>query len=80
MTLAAALASLFTGRPARFDTAMTGELTLRGLVLPVGGVKEKLIAAHQAGAPLQFQNPQICKKAQASSVRAGHLRSKVAHG
>lgn len=53
VTLAVALASLFTGRPARADTAMTGELTLRGLVLPVGGVKDKLIAAYQAGEPRQ---------------------------
>lgn len=50
VTLATALASLYTERPARADTAMTGELTLRGLVLPVGGVKDKLLAAHQAGA------------------------------
>ena len=49
ITLAAALASLFAERCARADTAMTGELTLRGLVLPVGGIKEKLLAAHQAG-------------------------------
>jgi ATP-dependent Lon protease len=44
-----ALVSLFSDRPARSDTAMTGEVSLRGLVLPVGGVKEKLIAAHQNG-------------------------------
>ena len=49
ITLAVALLSLFTGRAPRFDTAITGELTLRGLVLPVGGIKEKLLAAHQAG-------------------------------
>lgn len=49
VTLAVALVSLFTGRCARADTALTGELTLRGLVLPVGGIKEKLIAAHAAG-------------------------------
>jgi ATP-dependent Lon protease len=49
VTLAAALVSLFSGRPARADTAMTGELTLSGLVLPVGGIKEKLIAAQRAG-------------------------------
>ena len=50
ITLATALVSLFTGRAVRGDTAMTGELTLRGLVLPIGGVKDKLIAAHQTGA------------------------------
>ncbi|KAK9811443.1 hypothetical protein WJX72_003978 [[Myrmecia] bisecta] len=49
ITLAVALASLFLGRCARADTAMTGELTLRGLVLPIGGLKEKLLAAHSAG-------------------------------
>jgi len=44
-----ALASLLTGRVVRSDTAMTGEISLRGLVLPVGGIKEKVIAAHRAG-------------------------------
>jgi ATP-dependent Lon protease len=43
-----ALASLFTNRPARADTAMTGEITLRGLVLPIGGLKEKSLAAMRA--------------------------------
>ena len=44
-----ALVSLMTGRTVRSDTAMTGEISLRGLVLPVGGIKEKVIAAHRAG-------------------------------
>ena len=44
-----ALASLLTDRTVRSDTAMTGEISLRGLVLPVGGIKEKVVAAHRAG-------------------------------
>ena len=49
VTITTALVSLFTGRKVRTDTAMTGETSLRGLVLPVGGIKEKVIAAHRAG-------------------------------
>jgi ATP-dependent Lon protease len=44
-----ALVSLMTERTVRNDTAMTGEISLRGLVLPVGGIKEKVVAAHRAG-------------------------------
>lgn len=49
VTMAAAMASLYTGRKVRSDTAMTGEITLSGLVFPVGGIKEKVLAAHRAG-------------------------------
>ncbi|MGA2409344.1 MAG: endopeptidase La [Candidatus Binataceae bacterium] len=49
VTMAASLASLLSGRPARADVAMTGEITLRGKVLPVGGIKEKVLAARRAG-------------------------------
>ena len=49
LTIAVALLSLITDRPCRRDTALSGELTLTGRILPVGGVKEKLLAAHRAG-------------------------------
>lgn len=47
--MAIALVSLVSGRPVRPDVGMTGEITLRGKVMPVGGIKEKVLAAHRAG-------------------------------
>jgi len=49
VAMVVALVSLFTGRTVRHDLAMTGEISLRGLVLPVGGIREKVLAAHRAG-------------------------------
>jgi ATP-dependent Lon protease len=49
VTMVTALGSLLSGRPVRAEVAMTGEVSLTGRVLPIGGVKQKLLAAHRAG-------------------------------
>jgi ATP-dependent Lon protease len=49
VTMTTAIVSLLTGRPVRSTVGMTGEVTLQGLVLPIGGVKQKVLAAHRAG-------------------------------
>src|SRR5207244_3854888 len=61
VTIFTALTSLLTGIRVRGDVAMTGEATLRGLVLPVGGIKEKVLAAHRAGIKRVIM-PERCRK------------------
>jgi ATP-dependent Lon protease len=54
VALTVAIVSVFTGRPVRHDVAITGEIDLRGHALPVGGIKEKVLAAHRAGITIVF--------------------------
>ena len=80
VTIATAIASLLTSRPVRPDTGMTGEITLRGKVLPVGGVKEKVLAARRAGLKTIILPAENEKSLQdlSASVR-GDLRFVFAH-
>ena len=71
ITMATAITSALTGKAVRHDVAMTGEITLRGTVLPVGGIKEKVIAAHRAGI-----KKILCRKKQARYGRRCRSRSK----
>jgi ATP-dependent Lon protease len=61
VTMCVAMISTLTGRPARKDIAMTGEITLRGNVMPVGGIREKVLAAHRAGIK-KILIPKECEK------------------
>ncbi len=61
ITIATAMLSAFTGRPIRRDVAMTGEITLRGNVLPVGGIREKVLAARRSGYR-KIVLPEACRK------------------
>ena len=61
VTMTTSLLSMMTGKPLRQDVAMTGEITLRGKVLPVGGIREKVTAAHRAGAKIVLI-PQECQR------------------
>ena len=83
VTMVAALASELTGRPVRGDLAMTGEITLSGHVLPVGGIKEKVLAARRHGVPevvLPKQNEKNVKEDLSDELRRGmtiHLVSTI---
>jgi ATP-dependent Lon protease len=69
-----ALTSLLTGRTIRSDTAMTGEISLRGLVLPIGGVREKVLAAIQAGIATVMLRPATTKDIEDAGKGAQQIR------
>jgi ATP-dependent Lon protease len=82
VTMVAALASELTGRPVRGDIAMTGEITLSGRVLPVGGIKEKVLAARRHGITrviLPRQNEKNIKEDLTEELRAEMTIHYVAH-
>lgn len=71
--MATAMFSAITGKPVRADLAMTGEITLRGRVLPVGGLKEKILAAKNAGIRMVL----VPKK---NEKDVGEISQEITHG
>ncbi|MCY4386994.1 MAG: endopeptidase La [Desulfurellaceae bacterium] len=76
VTMATCLVSALTKIPVRHDTAMTGEITLRGRVLPIGGLKEKILAAHRGGVTrilIPIENEKDLQEVPANILRAVHV-------
>ncbi len=76
VTMATCLVSALTKIPVRHDTAMTGEITLRGRVLPIGGLKEKILAAHRGGITrilIPIENEKDLQEVPANILRAVHV-------
>ena len=83
ITMAVALISALTGVPTRSDVAMTGEITLRGNVLPIGGLNEKLVAARRAGVRTVIvpkRNAEVAPGDPARGPRGGRDSSRGNHG